>query len=96
MQPAQVYLNVLLVFAGCFAALACLGLCVFLAFLWRECAMPSQTASRFVLATRKKAFSGHAKVTIFAIDRRAAELEPGSVDDGRFARAQNLPVAQAP
>ena len=94
---AQLYLDLLLAFAGYFAALACLALLLHLVFLWRECAMPSQPGRRPVLATRKKASSGHAKITIFPIARRAADLElAGSVDDGRFARTQHLPVVEAP
>lgn len=81
MQSAQLYLNLLLILAEYFAAVAALAVLVYLVFLWQECVRPSPTGKKPVLATRKKAISGHAKVRVFTIDRRAAGLGSASSPD---------------
>ena len=54
MGSAELYLNLLLVCTGCFAALACFALLLYLVFLWRECRPLSRNGRKPVLAPRKE------------------------------------------
>ena len=81
MQSAQLYLNLLLIFAEYFGALAGVALLGYLVFLWQECATPFRTGRRRAPVRQKAAISGHAKVRVFTIDRRAAGLGSASSPD---------------
>ena len=78
-QPAasaQLYLELFLAFAWYFAVLACLAFLLYLVFVGWECFTLSRTGRRRAPVKHKTAISGHAKITIFPIDRRHADLEP--------------------
>ena len=85
MQSAQLYLNLLLIFAEYFGALAGVAVLLYLVFLGRECLTPFRTGRRRASVRQKAAISGHAKVRAFTIDRRAAGLgSAGSPDPLRL------------
>ena len=73
---AQLYLNVLLAFAWYFTALACLAFLLYLVFVGSESFTLSRTGRRRAPVKQKTAISGHDKIGVFTIDRKAAALEP--------------------